>query len=63
MVLKATRYGRNDFSWSVVEEGKGVLDLQLKNPSVGAHKGFYVVAELVNQHGESQGKGMRIEFH
>ena len=61
--LKAKRYGRNDFVWSLEDGRSGSLDLRLKSVASGAHKGFYVENVLVDKNGDTKSKGMRIDFN
>lgn len=59
--LEANRYGKNDILWKLVDDNKGTLKLLPKNFHSGFHKGFDIKTILVDQTGELQSKGLRIE--
>jgi len=59
--LDANRYGKSDIYWYLLDGDKGTLDLELKNPEKGGHKGFRVSTILVDQIGELRSKGLRLE--
>ena len=61
IALKASRYGENDLLWKLVDPQKGTLTLTPKNAYTGLHKGFEVKTTLVDQTGELQSKGLRVE--
>ena len=59
--LKANRYGESDLLWKLADPQKGTLTLTPKNAYAGLHKGFEVKTTLVDQTGELQSKGLRVE--